>query len=459
MSGKRAREERRNNKNAEQEINNSGLQIVYPICCGVDVHRDFIVACIAITDALGVTSFERRRFSTYSGSLREFREWLIMHNCFDVCMESTGKYWFPVYNILEEAIAYPPLANPESRFHIVVTHPKYVKAIKGKKTDKRDAKWIANIFKFDMIRGSFIPPLDIRQLRDLCRYWVKLTSFNTSEKNRTQNCLTWSNFKFDAVFSSVFIKSASGIIDYILGRPGEKFDVTPFVDKRCKTPIAQIQEAADGEFNPIQAEKLKLIKEHMNFLSELKTKLEELILKLAKPYERQIELLLTVPCISEPLTAIRIIAEIGTDMSVFDSAKHLSSWAGLCPQNNESAGKKKTTRISKAGAYIKPLLVQLALSVGRSSKKHPEMSGIYKRIQKRRGGKKANIAIARKLLVAIYNMLLKDEPFNAELYAKADKIPVERSFTPEQALAFMRSRGYTIVDSGESQELDSKLAS
>ena len=403
----------------------------------MDVHRDFIVACIATTDTHGVTTYERRRFSTFTGSLKNCRDWLISRNCFDVCLESTGKYWFPVHNILEKS---------EKKFNIVVTHPKYVKAIKGKKTDKRDALWISDVFKFDMVRGSFIPPEDIRMLRDLCRFWVKLTSFVTSEKNRAQNCLTWSNYKLDAVFSNVFGKSASGIIDYMLEHPGEKFDVAPFVDRRCKTPIDLIQEAVDGEFHPIQAEKLKMVKEHMDVLAELKDNLESLILELVTPYMHQVELILTAPCISKPMTAIRIIAEIGVDMSVFDTDKHLISWAGLCPQNAESAGKKKTTRIGKAGAYIKPLLTEISLTVGRSSKKHPEMYAKYKLLQKRRGGKKANIAIARKLLVAIYHMLSNDEPYNAELYRHAEKAPKNRSFTPEQALAFLRRKGYTIID-------------
>jgi|GEM_PF-1798988 len=200
-------------------------------------------------------------------------------------------------------------------FNIVVTHPKYVKAIKGKKTDKRDAQW--------------------------CRFWVKLTSFNTSEKNRAQNCLTWGNYKLDAVFTNVFGKSSTAIVDYMLEHPGEKFDVTPFVNGHCKTPISEIQEAVDGDFPLAQAEKLKIIKQHMTYIADLKLSVERVIFQLALPYEQQIEL----------LTAIRIITEIGVDMSVFDSAKHLISWAGLCPQNAESAGKKKITRVGKERTF------------------------------------------------------------------------------------------------------------
>ena len=174
------------------------LKIVYPVCCGMDVHRDFVIACIASTNAKGVMDYASRRVSTYTGGLRDLRDWLAENNCKDVCMESTGKYWFFVHNILEQSC------------NVVVSYPKFVKAIKGKKTDKKDAQWIADLFKHDLVRGSFIPPEVIRQLRDLCRYWQKLTWCTTGKKNRAQNCLTVSNFKLDSVFSNVFGKSASG---------------------------------------------------------------------------------------------------------------------------------------------------------------------------------------------------------------------------------------------------------
>jgi len=409
------------------------LKIVYPICCGMDVHRDFVMACIASTDKRGVTQYSTKRFSTYSGGLRSLRDWLAANNCKDVCMESTGKYWFPVHNILE------------ADFNVVVTHPKFVKAIKGKKTDKKDAIWIADLFKHDIVRNSFIPPADIRQLRDICRYWVKLTAYSTGEKNRAQNCLTVSNFKLDSVFSNVFGKSASALINYMLEHPGEQFDVAPFVDGRCKSPIEDIQAASDGVFNPWQAEKLKIIREHMEDLDKLKALLEDLILRLAEPYMRQIKLLLTAPGISDMMTAIRIIAEIGTDMNQFLSSKHLCSWAGLTPQNNESAGKKKTTRIGKAGQYIKPLLVQCALAAANPrSKKYPEILAKHQLLKKRRGSKKARVAIARRLLTAIHQMLLKNEPYAPYIAPAKHFIPKNRVLSPEQALALLRSKGYII---------------
>ena len=367
------------------------LKIVYKICCGIDVHKTFVVACIASTNSKGITTYERHRFSTYTSGLKDLLQWLLKRNCKDVCMESTGKYWIPIYNILENDCS------------IVLAHPKYVKAIRGKKTDKKDAKWIADLFKHDLVAGSFMPPADIRQLRDLMRYRFKLTCFKSSEKNRLQNCLTVSNIQLGNIVSDTFGKSAQAILDKLLENP------------------------ADTSFD----------------LESRKAELEELILALAAPYQQEIAILQTAPGISSDFTAIGIISEIGTNMEAFPSAKHLCSWAGLTPTNNESAGKKKSVRVSKAGCYIKPLLVQCANAVV-TSKKHPEIRNRYLRIKKRRGHKKAIIAIARMLLTALYHMLKNRENYNAELYRKSDLAPADREITVEQAIIIARNQGYKI---------------
>ena len=413
------------------------LKIIYPICCGMDVHKNFLVACIAITDDKGVTTYKSKRFSTYSCSLRECRDWLLKYNCKDVCMESTGKYWIPIYNILE------------SDCNIVLAHPKYVKAIRGKKTDKKDAKWIADIFKHDLVNGSFIPPADIRQLRDLMRYRYKLTNFTTGEKNRAQNCLTVSNLKLDAVFSDVFGKASSNIVSYMLDNPNEKLtDVSSFRTKHMKATDEQILAAVDGEMCDEQAEKLRIIRSHLDNLELCKLNLESVILSTAEKYLPQLNLILTVPGI-QTFSAISIISEIGVNMSVFPTSKHLCSWAGLTPQNNESAGKKKTTRISRAGAYIKPLLVQCANAAIRSNK-HPEVRNRYLAIKKRRGHKKAIIAVARMLLTAIYNILKKKEPYNSELYTHSNNTPPEhRTVSVEEAIFILQRQGYIVTPCAE----------
>ncbi|MDR2532022.1 MAG: IS110 family transposase [Oscillospiraceae bacterium] len=408
-------------------------KIVYPICCGIYVHKSFVVACIAKTDQNLVTTYTKsKRFSTFTSDLRRLSQWLAENNCKDVCMESTGKYWIPVWNVLEQTC------------NCTIAHPKYAKAIKGKKTDKRDAKWIADIFKHDLIVGSFIPPHEIRQLRDLCRYHFKLTSYTTGEKNRAQNCLTVSNIKLDDVFSDVFGKSSTAITNKLL-ESNEPFDVSEFVDRRCKKPIAEIQAAVDGEICVEQAEKLRIIRSHMDSLNLCKANLESTILEIASKFLPQINLVLTVPGIAT-FSAVAIIGEIGVDMTVFETSRHLCSWAGLTPQNDQSAGKKKTTRISRAGAYIKPLLVQCALAAIKS-KKHPEIRNRYNSIKKRRGHKKAIIAVARMMLTAIYNILKKSEPYNAELYRKSDKPPVQRVVTVEQAVFILQRQGYLVTNS------------
>ena len=408
------------------------LKIVYPICCGMDVHKDFLVACIASTNQQGVTSYKSRRFSTFTGDLRLCARWLAENNCKDVCMESTGKYWIPIYNILEPTCK------------IVLAHPKYVKAIRGKKTDKKDAKWIADIFKHDLVSGSFIPPADIRQLRDLMRYRWKLTNFTTGEKNRAQNCLTVSNIKLDDVFSDVFGKAATAITTRLLDNPTEKItDVSGFRTKGMKASNEEVLAAVDGEICPEQAEKLRIIRSHMDSIELCKANLDSLILSVAEKYLPQLNLVMTVPGI-QSFAAIGILSEIGVDMSVFPTSKHLCSWAGLTPQNNESAGKKKTTRIGRAGAYIKPLLVQCALNAIRK-KSNPEIRNRYLNLKKRRGHKKAIIAIARMLLTAIYNILKKNEPYNAELYRKSDLPPAHREVSIEEAVFILQRQGYLVT--------------
>jgi transposase len=412
-----------------------GLKIIYPICCGIDVHKTFVVACIASTNDKGITSYKRHRFSTFTKGLRELLHWLCENNCKDVCMESTGKYWVPVFNILEDSC------------NITLAHPKYVKAIRGKKTDNKDAKWIADLFKHDLVVGSFMPPLSIRQLRDLMRYRYKLTNFSSSEKNRFQNSLTVSNIQLANTVSDTFGKGSMNIIQKLLDDPtNTEFDIEPLIYGSMKHKVEELKLAIDGVITPEQAGKIGVIKQHYEDLQARKVDLEKLILPLAEPYTEEINLLLTVPSIKNIFTAIAIISEIGVNMDVFPTAKHLCSWAGLTPTNNESAGKKKSVRISRAGVYIKPLLVQCATAVVKSEK-HPEIRNRYLRIKKRRGHKRAIIAIARMLLTAIYHILKKKEPYNPELYQKADVLPVNREITVEQAISLAKSQGFRIVSS------------
>ena len=409
------------------------LKIVYPICCGIDVHKNFLVACIASTNDKGVTTYKSSRFPTFTNGLRKLSEWLYSNSCTEVCMESTGKYWIPVYNILEATCK------------ITLAHPKYVKAIRGKKTDKKDAKWIADLFKHDLVAGSFMPPLAIRQMRDLMRYRFKLTNFRSSEKNRIQNCLTVSNIQLANVVSDTFGKSSMKIIDHLLENPNDKdFDFVSLLHSSMLDKAEDIRLAMDGILTPEQRQKMNIILQHYDVLEKCKSNLESVILSLSEPYAKERTLVSTVPGIKNPFSAIAIISEIGADMSVFSTAKHLCSWAGVTPQNNESAGKKHSVRISRAGVYIKPLLVQCANAVVKSDK-HPEIKGRYLSIKKRRGHKRAIIAIARMLLTAIYHILKKGEPYNPELYKKAEIMPQTRKITVMQAIFLAQRHGYSVI--------------
>ena len=270
-------------------------------CCGLDVHKTWIYACIGITNKVGLTAYKQQRFSSFSRGLRELAAWVQSFGCKEVCMESAGKYWIPVFNILEKANLWVTLA-----------HPKYTKPLRGNKTDRKDAKWICDHFICDLIKPSFIPPRDIRELRDLVRYYKKLTNILTGEKNRALNCLTVSNLKLDDVFSDVFGKSARSITQHILDHPGEKFDVTPFVDKRCKTPITEIQAAVDGAISSEQAVKLREVLAHIDELTAHKERVKAELLRLAEKYEVALNLIRTVPGFStDPLTAITVLSEIG----------------------------------------------------------------------------------------------------------------------------------------------------
>ena len=403
-------------------------------CCGLDVHKTWIYACIGITDPNGRTEYKQARFSSFSKGLRDLAAWLAKYSCTEVCMESTGKYWIPVFNILEKSC------------FVTLAHPKYTKPQKGNKTDRKDAKWICDLFMCDMIKPSFIPSPEIRQLRDLMRYRFKLTNMLTGEKNRAQNCLTVSNLKLDDVFSDIFGKSARSITNYILDHPGEAFDVSPFVDPRCKTPVSEIQAAVDGAISPEQAVKLRQCLVHIDELEAHRKEIESEIFQIAEPFSAVLDLLYTLPGLDKnSMTAIAILSEIGPDMSVFPSSKHLVSWAGCCPRNDQSNQKVKSRRISRAGSYLKPLLVQVANALIKS-KKHPEFKERYHRIKSHRGHKKAIIAVCKMLLTAIWNMLSKLEPYNPEGFLEHRPVKQEKTLTLSQALELLRLRGYTITN-------------
>ena len=405
-------------------------------CCGVDVHKSFIIAVIAKFTNDEVVFSRHMRFSTFTHGLREFKEWLRQNNCYEICMESTGKYYMPVYRIVSD-----------EQFHVDVVHPKYVRAPRGKKNDKRDAKRIADMYMRDHIAEySLIPPADILAIRDVARYRRKTINTMTAEKNRMSNCLTVSCVKLDEVLSDLYGKTGTALIGQIIQTGGCNFDPAPFIDRRVKAPAELFKLALDGDVTPATLAKMKIIQERLNSLEKQKTELESTMESLSQDYSRQIELLVSAPGI-DTLSAITIISEIGVDMNVFGSVKKFLSWIGLVPQNDESAGKKKSTRIGKGNHWLKPLIVQCA-NAAKNSKNHPEIRDKYLALKKRRGYGKAIIAIAKRIMTAVYYMLLKDEMYNPQ--ACIDRAPARGTIQLQNLINYYSSKGYTIVtDEGE----------
>ncbi len=376
------------------------MEVIYSKACGVDVHKRFIIAVICDSSSAN-PKYIRKRFSTFNNQLIAFKNWLIEHDCQNVCMESTGKYYVPVYNALEGFIS-----------NVVVANPKWVRAIKGEKDDNKDAKWIADLFKLGLVRSSYIPSKDIRILREFTRYQYKLINTRSSEKNRFQNALTVGNCKIDMVFSDVFGKSASSIINLILANDTyTSEEILSKVHGRCKASHEDILSAIDGvTLDTHQKARIEIVKNHMEYVDSLLCKIQKHIDEMIVGYENYIQLLCTIPGVDRK-SAITIISEIGVDMSQWSSHHKLASWAGLAPGCNESAGKKKSVKISRAGVYLKPCLVQVAHAAVKD-KDYDYYANKFNKISKRRGKKRAIIAIARKILVAIYHMLKTGEVFN-----------------------------------------------
>jgi len=400
-------------------------------CCGVDVHKSFIIAVIATLKGREVKFTKYTRFSTFTCGLRDFKKWLGTHNCFDVCLESTGKYYIPVYRTVSD-----------ETFHVDVVHPKYVKAPRGKKNDKRDAKRIADMYMRDHIAEySIIPPADILAIRDITRYRRKTVNAITAEKNRMSNCLTVSCIKLDEVLSDIYGKTGQAIIGQIIKTSGCDFDPGPYIDPRVKAPVEHFKMALDGDVTFATLTKMKMIQQRLAFLGKQKTELESTMASLSKDYNRQLEILDSAPGV-DSISAISIISEIGVDMKEFGSVKRFLSWIGVVPQNNESAGKKKSTKIGKGNTWLKPVIVQCA-NAAIKDKKHPEIRMKYLAIKKRRGHGKALIATAKRLMTAIYFMLLRDEVYNPNI--GKDSAPKRGKIFLGKLIEHYRLQGYTIV--------------
>jgi transposase len=378
------------------------VKVHYPVCCGVDVHKTFLVATIITTTQESTPTYQKRRFSTFNKSIRAFKQWLIDNHCYDVCMESTGKYYIPIYNLLEDDI------------RVTVANPKWVAAVKGNKDDVKDSKWIGDLFRLGLVPSSFIPDKSIRVLREYMRYRFKLVCCKSSEKNRFQNAFTVCNVALDAVVSDMFGKSASAITDYIVNTDSDVFDLqhcVSLLQRSLRQKAEQVVDSIEGfQMTDEQKQRIRYVRSHLDFVSGLIAELDHKVDEMVAPLQDYIRLLCLIPGVDRSC-AITILSEIGTDMEQFGSSKRLCSWAGLTPGNNQSAGKKKSVRITRAGVYLKPALVQVAhAAVKAKDSSYYRLK--YERISKRRGKKRAIIAIARMILTAAFHMLKTGEVWN-----------------------------------------------
>ena len=415
------------------------MKVVFPTCCGVDVRKTFVVATIITTPVDSLQPhYLKKRFSTFNSDLNRFADWLLEHGCLDVCMESTGKYWVPVFNILERR-----------GIRVVIANPKWVKAVKGNTDDTKDSKWIGDLFRIGLVKSSFIPDLEIRILREFTRYRSKLISMKSSEKNRFQNAFTVCNVALDSVVSDMFGKSATAITDYLTS--DEVFDAqhcVSLLQRSLKKKADLVLESIEGfQIADQQKARIRIIREHHDMIESLIARVDSRVNEMVARFEGTISLLCTIPGIDRR-SAITILSEIGTNMEQFASSKRLCCWAGLTPGNNESAGKKKSVRISRAGVYLKPALVQVAHAAVKD-KSNPYYALKYERIAKRRGKKRAIIAIARMVLTAIYTMLSSGEVWNPVDLFKVDMPQALKEKQLAKAVAqarrFLENQGLTVA--------------
>ena len=293
------------------------MKVVFPTCCGVDVHKTFLVATIITTPADSLQpNYQKKRFSTFNSDLNRCADWLLEHNCLDVCMESTGKYWVPVFNILEKR-----------GIRVVIANPKWVKAVKGNKDDTKDSKWIGDLFRIGLVKSSFIPDLNIRILREFTRYRYKLVSMKSSEKNRFQNAFTVCNVALDSVVSDMFGKSATAITDYLTS--DESFDAehcVSLLQRSLKKKAEQVLESIEGfSIADEQKARIKIIREHHDFIEEMIATVDTRVNEMVAKYEGNINLLCT----------FRVLT-VGLQLP--SSLKSARIWASLAPQNGFAAG-------------------------------------------------------------------------------------------------------------------------
>ena len=401
------------------------------ICCGLDVHKDKIVACILSGPVGKTASSEIREFPTIASGLALLRDWILSSRCLHVAMESTGIYWTALYEVLEASS--PGLS-------LLVVNARHMKNVPGKKTDMRDAEWIATLLRAGLLNASFIPDKSIRELRHLVRYRKSIVHDITSQKNRIEKFLQSSGFRLSAFISDIFGVTGRSILPHLISHGSiDRDSLEKCLKTQTRGRLDEMLSAVNGTLSVHQRDFLHLMIGHYDTLRFHLADVETSILNEASPKSEQIEQLATIPGISAT-ASISIIAEVGTDMGHFKTAEHICSWAGLSPGNNESAGKRKGSCITKGNPYVKSMLCEVAWVI--AGKRKTYLSSWYWKLKQKKGAKKAIIAPARKLLVIIYTMLKHGTVFNEACF-EARRLQHEHGQTSHY-IRELEKRGYCI---------------
>lgn len=366
---------------------------VYERCCGIDVHKKMIVACLKCGD-----QHEIRRFDTTTAELRTLTAWLLDAQCQMVAMESTASYWKPLYNIFEL-----------SGLDAMVVNAQHMKAVPGRKTDVKDAEWIADLLQHGLLKASYVPDREQRELREASRYRKSLVEERSREINRLQKMLEGANIKLASFASNINGKSSRNVLDALLA--GKKLDeeqLKELLHGSMHKKIPEIMAAIDGILTPMQKQLIRNIIDHIDDMSKRIEDMDDLLNDHLQDYQQAIKRLDEIPGIGRQ-SAETILSETGLDMSRFPTEAHLSSWAGLAPGNNESAGKQKNGRTTRGNKTLKTTLVQCAKTA--SKKEGSYFHAQYQRLVVRRGKNRATVAVAHSMLIAIYHMLKNNEGF------------------------------------------------
>jgi transposase len=373
------------------------MEPVLTSCAGMDVHEKKVDVCIAHGPLDKPPKFVIRTFSTMTSDLEELMVWLKKYGVTTIGMESTGVYWKPIFNVMEDD------------FTIVLANAQRLKAIPRKKTDIMDCKRIAKLLRYGLLPNSFIPPREIRELRDLNRTRRKLVGMMTSEKNRLIKVLEAANIKLSSVVSKIYGVSSLAMIRSLLEKDKlSREEISKLAKGSLKKKVNLLEKALNGKLTDHHRFLLKMHLENIDYLARQIEKIDEEIERKMVPFQKESKLIQTIPGISE-LSASAILAEIGTDMSQFPDEAHLSSWAGVCPGNNESAGKKKSGKTQKGNTFLKATLTEAAWAASKT--KDTSYSAFYHNVVRRRGKKRALVALAHRMLIDIYYALKTEEPY------------------------------------------------